>query len=123
MTEAGIVLTGPDAAWLDLQLGRLDEAARSFQTLRRLDPEQEHELYALHGLVMTEIRRQNWREALNLAIEATWLDRYDLTTYLLAFIGGKLFGKIRGEVTEQELNDRFEAEHREHRRLHAEVPA
>jgi tetratricopeptide (TPR) repeat protein len=109
-----------DAAWLYLQLGRFDDAAAAFQTLRRSDAD--HELYAVHGLVMTEIRRHSWRRALDRAIEATRLDRYELTTILLAFVSEKLFGKTEGAVSEAELFARFEEEHREHRRLHAEVP-
>jgi tetratricopeptide (TPR) repeat protein len=116
------ILANCDAAWLFLQLGRLDEASAIFRKLRRIDPEQEHELYAVHGLTMTEIKRRNWRKALALAIEATRLDRFDLTTILLSFISAKLFGKTGNEVREQDLIARFGAEHRDHRRLHAEGP-
>jgi tetratricopeptide (TPR) repeat protein len=116
------ILAHCDAAWLNLQLNRPAEAAAVFRTLRRIDPEQAHELYAIHGLVMSEMRQHNWRQALELAIEATRLDRYELTTLLLAYISGKLFGKKKGEITAHDLEARFEAEHREHRRLHAESP-
>ena len=112
------VLAHCDAAWLNLRLQRLDESANHFQALRHIDSE--HELYAVHGLVMTEIHRRNWRRALDLAIAATRLDRYEFTTKLLAFISGRLFGKTGGEITLGELDARFEAEHAEHRRLHAE---
>jgi tetratricopeptide (TPR) repeat protein len=110
-----------DAAWLFLQLDRLDEAASVWQRLRHLGGDDEHELYALHGLIMTEIKRRNWRRALDLAIQATRLDRYEFTTTLLSFISGRLFGKTGGEVSEKELAARFEAEHRDHRRLYAEA--
>lgn len=115
------ILAYCDAAWLYFRAGRLDEAAEAYRALRRLDPDQEHELYAIHGLVLTEIRRQNWRDALDLAIEATRLDRFEMTTSLLTFISGKLFGKAQGVISEAELEERFEAEHCEHRRLHAEL--
>jgi tetratricopeptide (TPR) repeat protein len=117
------ILACCDAAWLYLQSDRLDEAAAMFRTLRRIDPDQEHELYAVHGLVMTEIRRRNWRRALELAIDATRLDRYDLTTSFLIYTSNKLFGKSKENVAAKELDVRFEAEHREHRRQHAEGPA
>ena len=55
------ILAHCDAAWLFLSLKRWDEAAASFRKLRRMDPE--HELYAVHGLVMTEVKRHNWRNA------------------------------------------------------------
>jgi tetratricopeptide (TPR) repeat protein len=117
------ILANCDAAWLFLQLNRLDEAAATFRKLRRLEAEQEHELYAVHGLIMTEIKRRSWRKALDLAIEATRLDRFDLTTIMLSFISARLFGKTGNEISESDLKARFEVEHREHRRLHAEGSA
>lgn len=113
----GDVAARCDAAWLLLELGRLDEAATMFGSIRLGDPERDHELYALHGLVMIEVRRQDWRQALMLAIEATKLDRYDFTTSLLSYISGKLFDKA-SDVSEEELFQRFEDEHREIRTLH-----
>ena len=111
-----------DAASLCLRLNRLDEAADVFRTLRRID--QEHEVNAIHGLVMTEIRRRDWRRAVDLIIEATRLDRYDLTTGFLVYITGKFFGQSAvAEISLNELVARFETEQREHRRLHAEVQA
>jgi tetratricopeptide (TPR) repeat protein len=106
------VAAGCDAAWLLLQLNREDEAADLFAKLRKVDGDQDHELYAIHGLVMTEIKRRNWRRALELAIDATRLDRYDFTTLLLRFISSKLFDQDC-EVSEEELEERFAMEHRE----------
>jgi tetratricopeptide (TPR) repeat protein len=118
------VLAGCDAAWLCLHLDRLDEAAAVFRTLRRIDPAQEHEVYAIHGLVMTEIRRRDWRRAMDLVIEAVRLDRYDLTTSFLIYISSKLLGTSAvAEIPLKELVARFDAEQSEHRRLHAEVEA
>jgi tetratricopeptide (TPR) repeat protein len=118
------VLACCDAASFSLHLDRLDEAAEIFRTLRRIDAAPEHEVYAIHGLVMTEIRRGDWRRAIDLVIEATRMDRYDLTTSFLIYISGKLFGKRAvAEIPLDELVGRFDAQQREHRRLHAEVQA
>jgi tetratricopeptide (TPR) repeat protein len=114
------VLVCCDAASLCLRLDRWDEAANVFRTLRRID--QEHEVYAIHGLVMTEIRRRDWRQAVDFIIEATRLDRYDLTTSFLVYVTGKFFGRSAvAEISLNELVARFEAEQRDHRRLHAEI--
>lgn len=106
-----------DAAWLLFELGRLNEAAQMYGAIRRAQPERDHELYALHGLVMIEIRRQNWRRALMFAIEATKLDRYDFTTALLSYISGKVFDQA-SDASEDELLARFRDEYREIRGLH-----
>jgi tetratricopeptide (TPR) repeat protein len=111
-----------DAAALCLQLERFDEAAELFRILRRVDPSQEHEVNAVHGLVMTEIRRGDWRRAMDFVIEATRLDRCDLTTNFLAYISGRLFGtSTLAQVPLADLVTRFETGQREHRRLHAEA--
>jgi tetratricopeptide (TPR) repeat protein len=117
------VLACCDAASLCLQLDRLDEAADMFRLLRRIDPVQEHEIVAIHGLVMTEMRRRDWRRAFELISEATRVDRYDLTTGLLIYISNNLFGaSTAAEIPLSELVARFDTEQDEHRRLHAEVP-
>ena len=116
------VLACCDAAGLCLHLEKFDEAAEFFRRLRRIDPAQEHEVYVIHGLVMTEIRRGDWRRAMEFAIEATRLDRCDLTTGFLACISGEVFGASTvARVSLAELATRFEAGQHEHRRLHAEA--
>ena len=116
------VLACCDAASLCRRLDRWDDSANVFRTLRRID--QEHEVYAIHGLVMTEIRRRDWRQAVDLIIEATRLDRDDLTTSFLVYITGKFFGRSAvAEISLNELVARFEAAQRDHRRLHAEIQA
>jgi hypothetical protein len=106
-----------DAAWLQFELRRLNEAEELFKAIRDGQPERDHELYALHGLVMIEVLRQDWRRALMHAIEATKLDRYDFTTALLSYISGRLFDQA-SDVSEDELFQRFEDEYREIRTLH-----
>lgn len=118
------VLACGDAAVLGLRLERFDEAADAFRTLRRIDPAPEHEIYAIHGLVMTEVLRRDWRRAIDLIIEATRMDRYDLTTSFLAYISSNLFGtSAAADIPLHDLIARFDAEQRDHRRLHAEVQA
>jgi tetratricopeptide (TPR) repeat protein len=106
-----------DAAWLLFELRRLNEAEQLFKAIRDGQPERDHELYALHGLVMIEVRRQDWRRALMHAVEATKLDRYDFTTALLSYISGRMFDQ-ENNVNEDELFQRFEDEYREIRTLH-----
>ena len=114
------ILANCDAAWLCLQLDRLDQAASVYTTLRSIDTDPEHELYAVHGLVMIEIQRKNWRRALDRAIDASRLDRYESTTALLAFISSQLFAE-ESDIQEEELRERFAQEHQQHRLLHAEL--
>ncbi len=64
-----------ELADLALDVGRLDEAASAFQRLRSVDDDPSHEVYAFHGLIEVEIRRENWRRALDLAVDATRVDR------------------------------------------------
>ena len=70
------VLTTIDAADLNLALGRSDAAVMEYQRLTAVDDEPEHEVYAYHGMIQAEIQRDQWRRALDLAIEATRVDRY-----------------------------------------------
>jgi tetratricopeptide (TPR) repeat protein len=81
-----------DAAEMALALGQADEAAESLARLRAAAPEPEYEVYAYHAQIQTEIAREHWRRALDLAVDATRLDRSDLTTDLLAYIVAHVFG-------------------------------
>ncbi len=109
-----------DVAELSLRLDRLDEAAAAFRRLRDVDPE--HELYAYHGMIQTEIRREQWRRALDLAIEATRVDRYGRTTDLLAFVVAQVFGETdRAAPARAEVDASLTASQVEHRQLHEEA--
>lgn len=108
-----------DLTLLLLRLGRLDEAEANFIRLQRLDPD--HYLIAQHGRIWCRIREQNWRGAFDLALEATRLDRYDLTTALLAYIKDQLFGQVLdSRQRETELGERIIAVLRDHAELHAD---
>jgi tetratricopeptide (TPR) repeat protein len=116
------VVAAMDVAELSLDLGRLEEAVAAFARLRALDDEAEHDVYAYHGMIEAEIRQGNWRRALDLAVDATRVDRLGRTTDLLAFIVAQVFGEgenpapSRGEVEETLARARAE-----HRLLHADA--
>jgi tetratricopeptide (TPR) repeat protein len=110
-----------DAAQLNLALGNYTVAAAEYARLRTLDAEPQHLAYAYHGLIHVELQRSNWRRALDHAIDATRVDRDELTTQLLAFTAARLFGDTHGEtLTQAEVEAVLTAEHLEHRRQHVE---
>lgn len=118
------VLATMDVADLNLELGNLDEAVMAYGRLRRIDPEEEHEVYAYHGMIQAEMQRERWRRALDLAVDATRIDRYGLTTDLLAFAVAQVFGASdRPAPTRAEIDAALAAEQAEHRRLHIEALA
>lgn len=119
--EPDDVLTTIDAADLNLSLGRPDAAVMEYQRLSAIDDEPEHEVYAYHGMIQAEIQRDQWRRALDLAIEATRVDRYGRTTDLLAYVVTQVFGTAdRPAPTRAEVDAALAASHSEHRRLHTE---
>lgn len=111
-----------DVAEICLALGRFDESSAAFARLRGIDDDPEHEVYAYHGLIEVEIQRGRLRRALDLAMDATKVDRLGRTTDVLAYVVAQVFGEQdrpgppRGEV-EAVLN----ASRAEHRRLHADA--
>jgi tetratricopeptide (TPR) repeat protein len=111
-----------DIADLHLALGQLDEAAAAYARLRTVDAEPGHEIYAYHGLIETEIRRERWRRALDLAVDATRVDRDDLTTQILAFVVARVFGPgERAAPSRGEVETALGQERQEHRRAHVEA--
>jgi Flp pilus assembly protein TadD len=119
--QPGDVLAALDVAELNLDLGRPEEAAAAFERVRMIDELPDHEVYALHGMIRTEIERERWDRALELAREAEALDRYGRTVALLAFLEAQVSGPgeepppTRDEV-DAALRDSLAA----HRRAHAE---
>jgi tetratricopeptide (TPR) repeat protein len=107
-----------DAARLYLDLQRYPEAERLFRRLKTLDPD--YALLAQHGMTWCRIRKGDWRGALEAALAATRVDRFDLTTAFLAYAKDRLFGKVPdAEQRERELGDRFMAELRQNAELHS----
>ncbi|HEV7665615.1 MAG TPA: tetratricopeptide repeat protein [Chloroflexota bacterium] len=116
------ILAALDTAELNLALGMLDAAIAAYARLRAIDVVPGHEGVAYHGMIQAEIQRERWRRALDLSIDATRVDRDELTTQLLAFIAAKLFGDgDRPTPSRAELDAALAAEHAEHRRFHAEA--
>jgi tetratricopeptide (TPR) repeat protein len=118
------VLAALDVAELSLEQGAHDAARAAFARVRELDPDEEHRPFAYHGMIEVEIRRQRWRRALDLAIDATQEDRNSLTTALLAYIATQLFGPGEEPApTSEEIDEALAAERDAHRRLHVEARA
>jgi tetratricopeptide (TPR) repeat protein len=119
-SRPGDVPTALDAADLALELDRLDEAEAIFRRVRGEDDEPEHDVYAYHGLIEIELRRERWRRALDLAVDATRVDRLGRTTEVLAFVVTQVFGESdRPAPTRDEVERLLALSRAEHRRLHA----
>lgn len=114
------VLTALDVAELTLALDRMEEAVEAFRWLRDIDDEPDHEVYAVHGMIEAELRRERWRAALDLAVDATRVDRLGRTTDILAYAVTQVFGAgDRPAPSRRDVDDALAASRDEHRRLHA----
>ena len=114
-------LAALDVAELYLTLDHPVDASAAFSRLRKIDDEPDHEIYAVHGMIEAEIRRQRWRRALDLSIEATRIDRLGRTTDVLAYVVAQVFGPAdRPAPTREEVDEALAASRAEHRRLHEE---
>lgn len=111
-----------DVAELSLSVGRLDEAAQAFERIREIDDLADHDVYALHGLIQVEIRRDGWERALELAREASTVDRHGRTASVLAFAEAQAGegGDDEPPPTREEVEGLLAASLAEHRQLHAE---
>jgi tetratricopeptide (TPR) repeat protein len=119
--EPDDVVASLELAELSLELGRLDEAGAEFGRLRTIDDEPEHEVYAFHGMIEAELRRERWRRALDLAVDATRVDRLGRTTDLLAFVVAQVFGAgERPAPSRKDVEEALATSRTEHRRLHEE---
>jgi tetratricopeptide (TPR) repeat protein len=120
--QAEEVLAALEVADLALELGRLDEAEAAFRRLASADDDPDHAVYALHGLIEVEMRRERWRRVLDLAVDATRVDRLGRTTDILAYAVGQVFGQSedRPAVERRDLEAELAASRAEHRQLHTE---
>lgn len=115
------VLAALDVAELAFQLGRLDEAEAAIRRARAADDDPEHEVHLLHALIEVEARREHWRRALDLAVDASRVDRLGRTTDLLAFIVAQVFGESdRLAPKPEEFELALAGSRAEHRKLHLE---
>jgi Flp pilus assembly protein TadD len=106
-------------ARLQLALGQFREADATFRRLGALDPESD--LVARHGRIWCQIRRQDWRSALELSLGAARADRYDLTTALLVYARDRLFTRLSAseiEAREAVLEERVIAALHDHAELY-----
>jgi Flp pilus assembly protein TadD len=111
-----------DVAECALELERYGEAQAAFASLRALDDDPEHEVYAYHGMIEAAIRRQQWRRALDLAVDATRVDRLGRTTDVLAFVVAQVFGDAdRSAPSRAEVEESLASSRREHRRIHEDA--
>jgi tetratricopeptide (TPR) repeat protein len=116
----GDVATAIEVADLTLELNRLEDALEAFRWLRDVDDEPDHEVYAVHGMIEAEMRRERWRPALDLAVDATRVDRFGRTTDILAFVVTQVFGAgDRPAPSRRDVDDALAASRDEHRRLHS----
>jgi tetratricopeptide (TPR) repeat protein len=121
MARPDDVVVALDAAELALELGRLQTAEAAFRRVRALDDDPEHDVYTLHALIEVETRREDWRKALDLAVEATRVDRLGRTTDILAFIVAQVFGSERPAPERDVVEQALAASRAEHRRRHLEI--
>jgi tetratricopeptide (TPR) repeat protein len=113
------VFAALDVAELNLALERLEDAVDAFRWLRDVDDEPDHEVFAYHGMIEAELRRERWRAALDLAVDATRVDRFGRTTDVLAFVVAQVFGASgRPAPARRDIDDALAASRDEHRRLH-----
>jgi tetratricopeptide (TPR) repeat protein len=116
-------LAALDVVDLALALDRLDDAKAALNHVRSCDDDPEHVVYSFHGLIEVEMRAGRWRRALDLAVDATRVDRLGRTTDILAFIVAQVFGENddRAAPELKEVDRALAASRTEHRRLHEEA--
>ena len=110
-----------DVAELSLEVGRLDQALAAFERIRDMEDLPDHEVYALHGMILVELRRDGTSRALELAREAALVDEYGRTAGVLAHLeppGEE--GEEGPPPTREEVEAALAESLKEHRRLHAE---
>src|SRR5262245_9932413 len=116
------VLAALQVADLALALERLDDARAAFSRVRSHDEDPDHDVYSFHGLIEVELREGRWRRALDLAVDATRVDRLGRTTDVLAYIVTQVFGEgDRPAPARDEVDEALATSRDEHRRLHEEA--
>jgi Flp pilus assembly protein TadD len=80
------VLAWLDVAELSLQVGQLEEAGSAFEHIREIDDVPGHEAYPLHGLLLVEIRREQWPRAGELDTHLAAIDQRGLSADVGNFV-------------------------------------
>ena len=107
-----------ELAGLLLQLERYDQAELTFRALGKRDSTAE--LMVDHGIIWSRIKRSDWRGALDVALNATRLDRHGVTTQFLTYAKDRLFRQPpNAPEREVELLQHLRDEMREYAELHA----
>jgi Flp pilus assembly protein TadD len=111
-----------DVAELSLDVGRLDEALSAFERIREMEDLPDHEVYALHGMILVELKRDGADQARELAREAARVDEYGRTAGVLAHLEPETAEDEAAEPppSRDEVESALQESLREHRRLHAE---
>jgi tetratricopeptide (TPR) repeat protein len=109
-----------DVADLDIALGRFDDAAAAFERARQLDDEPDHDIYALHGMLLVELRRQDWQRAHEIAEEALRVDPSRRTESIFGFFAAQSAAPRPDHPGQAEVDQVLTASLAEHRRLHSE---
>lgn len=120
--EPDDVAAALDVGELSLQTGRFDEALAAFEHIREMEDLPDHEVYALHGMILVELRRDARDRALELAREAARVDEYGRTAGVLAHLQPPGVQEEGAEPppSRDEVESALAQSLSEHRRLHAE---
>src|SRR6266478_8321519 len=87
---------------LFLHLQRYSDAEEGFRALGERD--RTAELMVQHGIIWCRIKRTDWRGALEVALDATKLDRYGVTTKFLTYAKDRFFtSPLDASEREEEL--------------------
>jgi len=107
-----------ELAGLLLHLERYAEAEATFRRLGERDALAE--VMVGHGIMWSRIKRSDWRGALEVALDASRLDRQGVTTQFLAYAKDRLFRRPPNAAeTEAELLRRLRHEMQDYEALHA----
>ena len=108
-----------ELAGLLIELERYAQAELTFRALGDLDPTAK--LMAEHGIIWSRIKRSDWRGALDMALDATRLDRQSVTTQFLTYAKDRFFLRRPPNAPEREaeLLQHLRDEMSEYAELHA----
>ena len=108
-----------ELAGLLMELERYAQVELVFRALGERDPTAK--LMAEHGIIWSRIKRSDWRGALNVALDATRLDRQRVTTRFLTYAKDRFFLRRPPNAPEREaeLLQHLRDEMLEYAELHA----